>query len=207
MNYFDHEFISNSNITEFLTAIGLKREMPANIQQIFSFGTEFHASILQPHLNDWSKVKPEEKDLICRMRDTFWEDSMCRNFMNDCEREKEFYGRLCVGGMEIKSRCKADAARAPLKYLLELKGVKVTSQKQFIESLVALDYDRAVPHYQLTSGYEWTLLVGISKVNPKMLFKKLVRRHDAFYAEGEEKLRQALIHLYQYSPDDVKLVA
>lgn len=208
-NYFNHSAISNSDIQKFLTQIGLKREMPANIQQIYSFGTEFHCGILEPHKRNDLVITLDQRKLIERMADTFWADKMCREFAmaKDFQREMEVYDSLEVGGMRIAARCKFDGARPPLKIGLELKGVKVSSQKQFEECLGALDYDRAVAHYQLTAKYEWTLVVGISKSHPERLFKKIVKRYDNFYAEGEEKLRQALILLRDYSPDDVELIA
>lgn len=209
MSYFQHPSISNSDIQKFLTQIGLKREMPANIQKIYDFGTAFHAGILEPHKKQEATLTPDERKLIKAMENTFWADRMCREFAmaKDFEREYEVYDTLEVGGMRIAARCKFDGARTALKFGLELKGVKVSSQKQFNECLEALDYDRACAHYQLTSGYEWTLIVGISKIKPELIFKKLVKRNDEFFAGGEEKLRQALILLSQYSPEDVQLIA
>lgn len=207
--YFDHSSISNSDIQKFLQQIGLKREMPANIQAIYDLGTEFHSGILEPHKRRPDILTKEQNELIDKMAKTFWEDKMCRDFAmaKDFIREKEFYEPLQVGGMEICARCKMDGARTGIKMQLELKGLNVTTEKQFFESLVSLDYDRAVAHYQLTSKYHWSLLVGISKKNPKLLFKKLVKRFDNFYAEGEHKLIEALHLLKDYSPSDVKLLA
>lgn len=212
MSYFDHPAISNSDIQKFLQQIGLKREMPANIQAIYDFGTEFHAGILEPHKRRLDVVSPGQEQLIKEMADTFWRDKLCRDFAmaKDFQREMEVGVKapaiLEVGGMRIAARCKFDGARTSLKMGLELKGVKVSSQKQFEECLIGLDYDRAVAHYQLTSKYEWTLVVGISKSNTDRLFKKIVKRHDDFYAVGEHKLIEALQLLSNYSPEDVILV-
>lgn len=213
MSYFDHPAISNSDIQKFLQQIGLKREMPANIQAIYDFGTEFHAGILEPHKRREEILTPEQEKLIKEMADTFWRDKLCRDFATarDFQREMEVGVKepawLEVGGMKIAARCKFDGARTGLKMGLELKGVKVSSQKQFEECLIGLDYDRAVAHYQLTSKYEWTLVVGISKSHTDRLFKKIVKRHDDFYAVGEHKLIEALKLLYGYSPEDIELVS
>lgn len=207
--YFDHASISNSDIQKFLQQIGLKREMPANIQQIYDFGTEFHAGILEPHKKNDLVVTADQRKLIEDMAATFWRDKMCRDFAmaKDFQREMEVYDTLEVGGMRIAARCKFDGARPSIGMGLELKGVKVSSQKQFEDCLEALDYDRAIAHYLLTSKYPWDLVLGISKVYPDRLFKKIVKKHDEFFVGGEEKLRQALILLRDYSPSDVQLIA
>lgn len=206
--YFDHPNISNSDIQKFLQQIGLKREMPANMDLIYNFGTQFHAGILEPHKKQEENLTKDERQLIKAMENTFWADRMCREFAvaKDFHREMEVYAPLTVENMQIQARCKFDGARTALRFGLELKGVKVSSQKQFDECLEALDYDRAAAHYQLTSGYEWTLIIGISKSHPERMFRKIVKRHDDFYACGEHKLIEALKLLHQYSPEDVKLL-
>lgn len=206
MSYFDHHFISNSDIKNFLKSIGLKREDPPNLQAIFDLGTLIHQTILEPHLSDKSH---EQYDLACKMRDTFWQDSMCRNFAmaKDFKREHEVYKTVEVGGMRFDSRCKCDGMRTALNLPLELKGLNIETEKAFNAAIEAFDYDQGIAHYMLTTGAPMMLVVGISKKRPERMFKKIIKKHDNIYAIGEHKLIEALTMLRDYSPSDVQLIA
>jgi hypothetical protein len=208
MGYFDHPNLSNSDLKKFKERMGLSREAPPDLQAIFDFGNLFHKSILEPHLiTDADKTK-EGYELAQAMSKTFWKDPMCRDFAmaKDFKREHEFYESLEVAGMRIDSRCKMDGARIKMKWQLELKGLRAATQKEFETALIDLDYDQAIAHYLLTSGYNTALIVGISKRNPDRLFKRIVKKHDDWYAWGEEKLIKTLRLLRDYSPEDVVMV-
>jgi hypothetical protein len=208
MSYFSHPYLSNSDLKDFGKKIGIEREMPANMEAIFSFGTLFHKVILEPNRVTDEDRKHPDYALADKMRLRYWEDPIARMVINghDFEREHEFYATVQVGGMEYNARCKADGYRNGISTLLELKGLRVTHQKGFEEALLNFDYDRAAVHYMLTSKCDKVLIVGISKSDPKKLFRKVVKKHDEFYAWGEEKLKDRLRLLYQYSPDDVRLL-
>jgi hypothetical protein len=203
--YFSHDYISNSDIKKFLQQIGLKREAPANLDKIFELGTLIHSSILEPHT---ANTNHKDYDLACRMRDTFWKDDFCRNFAmaKDFQREYEVYSTVEVGGMQFNSRCKCDGIRTGLNIILEIKGLNVDTEKAFMDALPSFDYDQGVAHYMLTKKAPMEVIVGLSKKKPERLFKKIVKMHDNFYAEGEQKLIDALKLLMEYSPDDVNLI-
>lgn len=200
--YFQHDFISNSDIKDFKKKIGLMREDPENLQEIFDFGTLFHSTILEPHLSD---KKHEDYELALAMRDTFWKDPTCRGFAiaPDFRREIASFEERTVGPYKIKMRCKADGARPRIKMMLELKGLNVDKEKYFREALTRFDYDQAIAHYMITGDYRLALIVGISKKDPTKLFKWYVKRHDEFYLGGEQKLIESLALLRSYSPEDV----
>lgn len=207
-SYFDHPYISNSDLKKFKQHLGLSHPMPENMQPIFDFGTIFHKVILEPNtVTDEDKANPDFK-LAQKMADTFWKDEMCRNFIlaKDFEREKECYEEITVGTHTIKARCKFDGIRTMMRWQLELKGLAVTSKKAFEDALARLDYDQACTHYQLTGKVNVSLIVGISKKNPDLLYKKLVKQHDEFYLQGEQKLIDILGQLKQYSPEDFIVV-
>lgn len=208
MNYFDHENISASDLKSFLKKLGGGYEDPANLEQIFEFGTLFHQTILEPHKN-YNHEPSAELRLATNMKDTFFKDDICRMFItgHDFKREEEFYEVVEVGGMQYKARCKADGSRRGISSLLELKGLKMTSSKTFDAAIDRLNYDMTAVHYMLTARAERMLIVGISKIDPRIIFKKIIKRCDETYIVGEEKLIQTLRLLRQYSEDDVKLVA
>jgi len=209
MGYFDHSSISNSDLRAFKLKMGLAREMPNGMDAIYEFGRIFHATILEPHTITEEDKQHPDYPLALKMAKRFWKDETCRSFMmaKDFKREKEFYEPLKVDKYEINARCKMDGARTSLRWMLELKGLNITTQKAFDESLVALDYDQAVAHYQLTAKYPLTLIVGISKRNPELMFKKIVKQYTDWYLDGEQKLIDTLKLLREWSPDDVRLAA
>lgn len=206
MSYFLHKNISNSDLRAFKVKMGLSRELPENMQAIYDFGELFHLCILEPHKITEEHKKMDDYKLAQDMARQFWKDPICRMFIlaKDFEREKEFYDTITVGGYQIAARCKMDGARTALKYQLELKGLSVTSQKQFEEGLIALDYDQAVAHYQLCSKYPASLIVGISK-KKELLFRRIVKQFDDWYLYGEQKLIDTLKLLHEWSPEDVRL--
>ncbi len=206
-DYFGHPFISNSDLKHFKQNLGMSRELPVNLQAIFEFGSLFHRIILEPNLiTDEDKNHPDFSKAE-RMKDTFWKDQLCRSFImaTDFSREHEIYDTLEVGGMRIQARCKADGIRTQLRFLLELKGLNVSTEKAFQDSLINFDYDQAAVHYMLTSKCELTLIAGISK-KKDVMFKRIVKRHDDFYLGGEQKLIDCLKLLKDFSPDDVVMV-
>lgn len=207
--YFSHPSISNSDLRKFKERLGLSRPSPENLQAIYDLGTLFHESILEPHLITEDKEASENYRLTKAMSKRFWKDPLCRDFVlaKDFRREYEFYDILTVSGMQIDARCKMDGARTKMKWALELKGLSVTTQKAFEESLIELDYDQAVAHYMLTSKYSVEIIVGISKKDPDKLFKRIVKKYDDWYLNGEQKLIDTLLKLKDFSPEDVRLVA
>lgn len=172
-----------------------KTEMD-NLEEIFDFGTQFHAGILEPHKFDPSGLTPEEIDLINQMSKTFWKDDMCRSIAmaSDFKREHEFYRKERFG---ITARCKADGCSRRMQVILELKGLGVTTNNSFLESILHHDYDQASTWYLNTTSsdatrYKYQLIVGISKKEPDRLFKLLVGWDHKNYKSGLEKVRRAV---------------
>lgn len=201
-SYFLHPYISNSDLKNFKRQLGLLPEEPENLQEIFDMGSLFHALILEPHIADFAN---KDIQLALQMRNRYWEDKWCRDFSmaSDFEREKMFTETREVGPYRINLRCKADGFRGRVNWALELKGLGVENEKAFREALTRFDYDQGVAHYMITSGAEIAIIVGISKKDPRKLFKWIVKKHDEFYLGGEQKLIENLELLEAYSPEDV----
>lgn len=201
--YFSHSHLSNSDLKAFKKKLGMTPEDPENLQEIFAMGTLSHAVIFEPHL---ANKEHESLDLAMAMQKTFWADSTCRYFAsaNDFHREKAFYNDAAVvGPYKVKLRCKTDGVRTRTKAYMEFKGLSIETEKAFREALVRYDYDQACAHYMLTGDFRMCLFVGISKKDPRKIFKWYVKKHDEFYLQGEQKLIDNLALLREYSPDDV----
>lgn len=206
MGYFDHDYLSNSDIKRFKRSLGLLPEEPENLQEIFSLGSFFHGAILEPHLDlRTDSITDEDVKMVHAMRDTYWKDHFCREFSmaNDFSREHEWYEERVVGPYKVKLKCKADGLRSRVKVFMELKGLGVTTEKAFKDALIRFDYDQALSHYMITADCKFAVIVGISKKDPRKLFKHICKRYDNFFAEGEEKLIQSLELIRQYSPEDI----
>jgi len=208
MSYFDHDNLSNSDLKKMKERLGLTRPAPENLQAIFEFGSTFHKAILEPHLVTEEEKKGDNFNLALTMSKVFWRDYFCRDFAmaKDFQREHEFYETLTVDGMQIDAKCKADGYRSKQKFFLELKSTACTTQKGFEAAMLDLDYDQACAHYMLTSRCDVALIVGISKRSPYNLFRRIVKKYDDWYLNGEQKLIDTLKLLVQYSPEDVRMV-
>lgn len=206
--YFSHSSISNSDLKKLKERLGLSRPAPDNIELIFTFGSRFHQGILEPHLLTDEDKASKDYPTIQEMSKTFWRDPFCRDFAmaSDFKREHEFYDTLTVGGMQIDARCKADGYREKRKFFLELKSTACESQKSFEAAMLDLDYDQACAHYMLTSRCDVALIVGISKKKPDRLFRRIVKKYDDWYLNGEQKLIDTLRLLISVSPEDVRMV-
>jgi len=208
LTYFDHDYISASDLKAFLKKTQGGIEEPANLQAIFDFGTLFHETILEP-FKHYDHEETDELKLARKMKDTFFKDELCRMIVMrpDFQREQEHYEVIEVGGMKYEARCKCDGDSKGISTILELKGLIVTTQKAFDAAIDRLNYDMTAVHYMLTAKRDRQLIIGISKKNPDLLFKRVIKKHDETYLIGEEKLIQTLRLLREYSPEDIQLVA
>jgi hypothetical protein len=193
MSYFQHHYASNSDVKKLIDRHNGKVEMEG-IKEVYEFGTEFHSGILERHKMRDGVITDTQTQLIRTMSDTFWKDEMCRNIMlmQDFRREHEFYRVNRMGFEGV--RCKCDGESASLRVILELKGLSVTTQKQFIDSVEYLKYDQGAGWYINTASgyvqYRAKLIVGISKKQPDRLFKLLIDRDHQLYKQGMWKIQE-----------------
>lgn len=195
MSYFKHHYASNSDIKTIVDRVA-GREKPENIDLIYDLGTEIHAGVLERHKLRPDVTTDKQKELIDAMAKRFWADKLCREIvmMPDFRREHEFYrsNRYGLDGV----RCKVDGESRSLRTILELKGLSVSTENAFKESIMHLNYDQGATWYIDTATgyirYERKLIVGMSKKNPDLLFKMLIDRSHPYYASGMEKVKNGV---------------
>ena len=141
------------------------------------------------------------------MGNTFWRDDLCRQIamMPDFIREHEFYRQERFG---IGAKCKCDGVSKKLRVILELKGLSVSTEKAFKDSLLHLDYDQGATWYlnvascdwlkyrELGHYFEYKLIVGISKIHTDLMFKMLIDRNHPYYKSGLEKVKFG-VHIWK----------
>lgn len=205
--YFSHHYVSNSDLKKLRKLIDPKFEDPSDLVEIFVFGTLVHALILEPHNADLT-----HKDIVLakRMRDTFFNDRLCRDFISlpDFEREKEFYNPPLEeederdGPYGIKQRIKADGWSTMMNTIMEFKGVSCESEKSFETAIDRFDWDQGLAFYLDTCGAQNALLVGVSKKSPKQIFKRFIDRNHVYYKRGRVKVLKHVQLLKEYVGDN-----
>lgn len=211
MNYFNHHYISNSDLKRVRKMVDPKFDDPADLEEIFKFGTLVHALIFEPHKTD---LNHRDYNLAVDMSKTFFNDPMCQMFigMRDFEREKEFYNPPMnyepeedevVGIDGIHARCKMDGSSWMMKAVMEFKGLSVESEKAFEVAMDRFDYDMGLAWYLDVSKYAQCLVVGVSKKSPKKIFKRIADRKHPYYLRGREKVKQHVKILKELVGDGV----
>jgi hypothetical protein len=187
-NYYDSHYISNSDLKRLRKLIDPKFEDPADLEEIFSFGTLFHALVLEPHKADYNH---KDFELANSMAKRFFDEHICRKIfieVYDLRREHEYYRN---DRFEVMARCKVDFESKMLGLCGELKGLSVSSEKAFDEAVDRFDYDQAIAWYMDVTGHQNYFLVAPSKIAEKV-FKRFVSRDHLFYKRGKEKVVKAV---------------
>lgn len=189
MSYFDHNFVSNSDLKKLHNRLAGKPEID-NLQQIFDAGTLNHNTLLEPYKADKTHTG---YPLAKAMADTTLKDPLCRSVIMhpDFRREHEWY-RSKMWGLE-GVRCKTDGDSKELSTIFEYKGLAVTTDKAFGEAIYYHDYDASCFFYLNVVGYDNYLIVGVSKKNPKLLFKRLLTRDSHEYKSGGIKIENEIM--------------
>lgn len=203
MNYFEHPFVSNSDLKQIVARANGKTQ-PDNLQEIFDDGSLNHHALLEPHKADeWLKIQllhPEadrrksqaKYDRAKAMAATVLKDPFLQKLimMPDFKREHEHYKSNMFGLKGIK--CKCDGESRSLSAIFEYKGLALTTDKQFGEALEFHDYDQSAFWYLNTTGYTYYPIVGVSKQYTDRLFKRLITRDHPLYQTGEIKAIKAI---------------
>lgn len=217
MSYFSHQYVSNSNLKSLRQKIdGSGMPEVANLEEIFNLGSLIHAILLQPYLIRLIDGKytlfdngrqigftMDEYELAKAMAKTFMRDKLCHQMlmMPDFRREHEFY-RLDLYG--LPARAKADGDSKLLDTGLEYKGLKASSQKQFIESIYNFNYDQGIAWYLDVTKFQQFLIVGVSKLHPDRIFKELIDRNHKFYRTGSLKVQADVMMWKDFFGDHAK---
>lgn len=194
MSYFETPNASNSDIKKIVARHEGRDNPPAD--GVFDFGDEFHNGITQPLKYNPKRVSEDDQKLISVMHNTFWKDVLCRQIAMtpDFRREHEFYRQNRFG---IAAKCKMDGDSKKVGIILELKGLKLSSRKSFLESLEYHNYDQAASWYLNVGSseafkYRAQLIVGISKIDPTLMFKELIDRDHILYKHGLAKVHKGV---------------
>lgn len=188
MTYFDHDYASNSELKAIIQKSEGRRN-PDNLQQIFEAGTLNHHALLEPHKADKSHIG---YTTAVTMAKTVLADEMCRKLilMPDFRREHEWYKQNLFGLKGV--RCKTDGDSKAMSTIFEYKGLAITTENGFDSAIENHDYDQSAFLYLNVVGYKNYLIVGVSKKDPKKLFKRLITREHRWYTTGGVKTDKAV---------------
>lgn len=186
--YFQHHYISNSDLKQLRKMVDPKFQDPADLEEIFAFGTLVHALILEPHKAD---MNHKDYGIAMDMARTFIADPLCSKLLHvhDLRREHEFYRSNVFG---VNARCKCDAESKALDLVFEFKGLSVTSDREFEIAIDRFDYDQAITWYINTSRRSNYFMVAGSKKAPKKLFKRYVHNRHLYYGRGMVKVNESI---------------
>jgi len=189
MTYFDHQYVSNSDLKAIIHKTEQVRAEPENLKDIFEAGTLNHHALLEPHKADKTHIGYVTAK---RMADTVLRDEMCRKLimMPDFRREHEWY-KKDIFGLE-GARCKTDGDSRMMSTIFEYKGLSITTENGFDSAIENHDYDQSAFFYLNVVGYKNYLIVGVSKKSPDKLFKRLIDRDHRWYSSGGIKTEKAI---------------
>lgn len=186
--YFDHHYVSNSDLKRLRKIIDPKFEDPADIEEIFKFGHLVEDLIFQPHQADYAH---KDLGLAQDMAKTFRDDPICKQilYVHDLRRQHEWYRSDVLG---VPGRAKTDADSKSLEMIFELKGLSVKSEQEFESAIDRFDYDQGIYWYHSVTQQPRHLLVAVSKKAPKKIFKRLTGIYHPYYEHGRDKAMKNL---------------
>lgn len=203
--YFSSDYISNSDLKRLKKIWDPDRADPENMEEIFDLGTLIHACLLEPMVAKViiarklaAAITQAERDKVMQdyelakaMAETVKRDRICGPLMtyHDFTPEHEFYRQNVHG---VMARCKCDGKSKGLSFVLEYKGLSVSTQRAFEDAIVNFDYDQGAAWYLDVTGYRRTLIAAVSKKDPRKIFKVLIDRDHIFYRTGREKVEHSL---------------
>lgn len=198
MGYFDHHFVSNSDLKLLRAKVDPKFKPLVNLDEIYTAGTLNHHALIEPYKADKAHPKYE---LACTMAKTVLKDKICARIIlaADFRREWEWY-RLKVHGLK-GVRCKTDGSSKMFSVIFEYKGLAVSTENAFEEAIHHFDYDQAIAWYMPIVRHKHYLLAGVSKKHPDRLFKRLIDEYHPLYKSGAEKVKKSQILWNTYVGD------
>jgi hypothetical protein len=200
MNYFDHPYCSNSDLSR------LQQELSGRDAVEFAsqlhFGKLFHAMLLEPNTIDHIRLMigeesftKEEFILAKKMRDAVRADRFCMELLRDAEMEKEMYNENTAFmhnhiEFSLPTRRKYDFWKGLVNWGGDFKSTTARSQEQFISAIQQFDYDRARVFYAKGSGAMKDVIVGVSKYHPHKIFPVFMRTGCPLWESGDRKTNE-----------------
>lgn len=196
-DYFKRDEVSNSDLTWLKMQLS-PADQVGDIVQAYRFGTLVDAVITEQERVDWVKLTVDDIQYTAfefrkanEMSKAFRRDDLGKLIMKAAIFQEVHIRKVPFdyNGMQfsLTMRCKFDFCFPALKYGGDIKSTVATTQEQFESSIYHFDYDRQRALYMTISEADMDVLVGISKVNFKV-FKKFIKRDDALFKSGMEKL-------------------
>lgn len=184
--YFQIPAVSNSTLTQFKYEISGQQK--PDLTEAFFFGSLVDAMLTEPHrvsmiaktydgcnvnpelfrkakkcyeavrddINAWAFIRNAEKQKVTvRPRTFYWNDI---EFTFVCKCKWDFFG--FISG--------------------DIKTIAATSQKQFEDACIRLDYYRARAWYMDLEHTDRDIIIGVSKVNYKVFFVRIERGDEKY---------------------------
>ena len=220
-NYYDlgqYGYISNSDLSR------VKREVaggfvPKNLKDAYKFGTLADSLITQRHTvnTEFMFVEDEaspgkiitfEEEQIRtaeKMAEVYEADRDIRNMFSGAKTQYIFLSEkfpVTFEGQElfIKSRIKLDLYYKPNNIGGDIKTTSCSSERAFINSIFALDYDRQSAFYMDNAKIDRFVLIGLGKKTNKQgvhpIYKYAIKRGSDAYLSGLAKY-QKLVFLHK----------
>lgn len=200
MNYFDHPFCSNSNLS------ALKAEMSGTdaieYADALRFGTLVHALILEPEKVDLIRRKvgecaytPEEMAIGKKMKAAFIANPFCNTLLGICEKEVEMYNADTSFehnqvDFTLPTRRKYDLFNSLANWGADIKSTTATNHSAFLSAINRFDYDRARVFYAKGPRAVQDVIIGICKYPPHQVFVVTMRHGDDLWQSGEQKMNE-----------------
>lgn len=197
--------IAQSDLSELARFLHPDRKKSGNApsRQVLSFGTIFHAMVLEPLKPiDWSAFPVEKKselyNTLRAMLDALYAGREGDAFLHNLERAMKEHVALWVDGdTGVEAKAKIDilrtAASGRFTLIHDLKTTACKTEEEFIKSCHTYGYDRQGAFYLSSDPRaEYFEITGIQKVAPFNVYRLSYHRKDAFIKGGQKQLRALL---------------
>jgi hypothetical protein len=200
LNYYDHPFISNSNLTELQLEL-MPLIVKIDYQKALDFGILFHAMVLEPHTVDFIRravrdheYSVEDFNAAKKMREAVRSDKFCQDLISKCEKEVEMYNESTEfeyngSRFTLDTRRKYDLWNPLVKWGADLKSTTATSYTAFAQAVERFSYDRGRVFYAKGSGAKKDVIIGVSKTNQR-IFPVFMREGCPLWQSGTAKANE-----------------
>lgn len=213
--YYAQEEVSNSNLSE-VAKLFYGEERIMDLTAAYRFGNLIDAMVTEDYRCDHLARKVDDEPFSVEdwtkattMRNTAMADPLVKKLKTLSTGQqikviKDF--KIIHEGIEfsLPVRCKYDLFADALGWGADLKSTVATSEKQFAALVEYFDYDRQGAWYMDLSGADRHLIFGISKVDPRKIFKVYMTRDSEMYKIGRKKY-ESLAFLYYTLFGGIKL--
>ena len=186
-----------------------------NLDKAKVFGRTFHQHLLEPEtigtvlqqlLPDLTPgadtMAPEQMDKLNELMKIIRQDTFCRRYLRQSERERVVLSTDPTTGIACKARLDMvyTSPKRRNALIIDVKTTSARTQAQFLESCYTYDYDRQAAFYidslRNADGHEWAMtrqfrfvFIGVMKQRPHRLFAVDATSIPNFIEYGRKKYR------------------